>query len=292
MSFNPIGPEWWQTTYGFTSIVDFRAKCGPLLDPLYSTWLGHVDDALLLLAWNSPTSVQGLYLSAVLTAQGFHEENPSGPATVTANSLTPLVINGLQGQVLDVPGLVIANCFQVTIQGVAGGRAVDNVVGVENASGTAAGAAAAVKAAWEVASGPLSQLANLYSVPNYHAVDLSSSSGTIADLASTGVGARATSFSTRGAAALIKWNGSSRSRTTRGRLYFGPLAEVDINSDGATLTSGQITAFGTAFTNFRNSLATAGYPLVVLSRKTSTATIVSSQAVEATIATQRRRIRS
>lgn len=284
-------PQYWEALFGITSFDEFKAATSKYLD-LGLPHVSWIDTPIQALAYNYPATATGAYLTASLTAAGFHEDSPSGPATVVVNSLSTLLNNDVNQELSAMPGLVIANCFQVTIQGQAGGRAIDNVVGVENASGTAAGAAAAVKAAWEVASGPLSQLANLYTVPNYHAVDLSSAAGTIADLASTGVGARATSFSTRGACALIKWNGSSRSRTTRGRLYFGPIAEVDIQGDGASLTVGQITAFGTAFTNFRNSLSTAGYPLVVLSRKTSTATIVSSQAVEATIATQRRRIRS
>lgn len=188
--------------------------------------------------------------------------------------------------------LVIPGCFQVTVEMVAGGHAVENVIGVENGSGTAAGAAAAVKAAWEVASGPLTRLSSGVALTNYHAVDIGSSTGAIVDLASTATGSSgSTSFSTRAACALIKWNGNNRSRSTRGRLYLGPIGEADIQSDGATLTTASQTATGTAFTNFRNSLAAAGYPLVVLSRATGLATLVSAQAVEATIATQRRRLR-
>ena len=292
MSFPGLGPEYWIHTFGFATYDDFAAQAGPILDAKIPWTLPGLRTAELKIAWFDPVSVVGTYLTAGFVAFGFHEGGPSGPATTTANSLDPLLNNYAQGKVDGMAGLVIAGCFQVTIQGLAGGRAIDNVIGVENASGTAAGAAAAVKAAWEAASGPLTQLANLYSVPNYHAVDIGSLTGTIADLASTATGARATSFSTRGASALIKWNGSSRSRSTRGRLYFGPIAEGDINSDGATIPSASITNFTNVFNVFRTSLAAAGYPLVVLSRKESIATVVTSHAVEPTIATQRRRIRS
>jgi hypothetical protein len=68
--------------------------------------------------------------------------------------------------------------------------------------------------------------------------------------------------------------------------------EVNIDTTGRTLIPGSATAYQTAFTNFRNSLDTSGYPLVVVSRKNNSATTVTSHAVESTIATQRRRIRS
>jgi hypothetical protein len=42
---------------------------------------------------------------------------------------------------------------------------------------------------------------------------------------------------TRAAAAIIKLNGGTRSRSTRGRIYYGPIMENDINADGATLTA-------------------------------------------------------
>jgi hypothetical protein len=128
---------------------------------------------------------------------------------------------------------------------------------------------------------------------NIHAVDIGSSSGAIVDLADTTAGGATTtnSLATRGACALVRWNGSTRNRSSRGRLYFGPIMEANINSDGATLASTYQTQFTTAFTNFRNSLNTAGYGLVVLSRKESLSHAVTSHAVESTIATQRRRIR-
>lgn len=189
--------------------------------------------------------------------------------------------------------LIIPNCFQVAIEGVVAGKPIVNVIGLQNAGGTAAGAAAATAAAWESATGPLKQLSSGYAMVNYHAVDIGSSTGGIVDLASVATGgAGAGSFATRGACALVKWNGSSRSRSTRGRLYFGPLQEGNVNADGATLAAGAVTVFATTFAAFRTSLAGAGYPLVVLSRTLNTAFPVTSSSIEGTIATQRRRIRS
>lgn len=189
--------------------------------------------------------------------------------------------------------LIVADCFQVAINALAGGKEVVNVVGVRNSGGSAAGAAAAVLAAWKVANGPLAYLSSYYALTSIDAMDIGSSNGDIVQVVDTTTGGSTSSaFATAGACALVKWNGGTRSRSSRGRLYYGPIAEVNINPDGRTLASATQTAFNSAFTSFRNSLSTAGYPLVVLSRKLGTATTVTSQGVESTIATQRRRIRS
>lgn len=286
----PLGPEYWADIFGITSKAEFDAAATPILDAGLPH-IGFVDNLALETAYYSPSSVAGAYITAGLVAAGFHESSPSGPATVVVNSLWPIVSNN-NAQEAAVAALVIPNCFQVSIQMSAGSHAVENVIGVENASGTSAAAAAAVKAAWEVASGPLANMSNLISMVNYHAVDIGSTGGTITDLASSATGGLSTAtLSTRAACALIKWNGSNRSRSTRGRLYFGPIREADIDPDGATVSSAIRTTFSTAFTNFRTSLSSAGYPLVVLSRKTSTATVVTQHAVETLVATQRRRIR-
>lgn len=189
--------------------------------------------------------------------------------------------------------LVIPNCFQATISMVAGGHVVENVVGVQNGGGTAAGAAAAVLAAWKVAGGPLAGLSSLVTMTGVRAVDISSVNGAIVTVTDTTAGGvtASNSLATRGAAALIQWNGGTRSRSSRGRLYWGPLMENNIDVDGASLTSTTVTNINARFTAMRSSLSGSSYPLVVLSRKLSQAFAVSSNACESTIATQRRRIR-
>ena len=112
----------------------------------------------------------------------------------------------------------------------------------------------------------------------------------IADTATGGI--TTSSKSTNGACALVKWNGGTRSRSSRGRLYFGPLREAQIAADGRTLEPGNATAITTAFNAFRSSLSSAGFTLCVISPTTSSAFDVSSVSVESIIATQRRRIRS
>ena len=190
--------------------------------------------------------------------------------------------------------LVIPNVYRCSIEATVGGRAVVNVVGVEgSSSGQQVAAAAAIKTAWEVAAGPLALRPNVYVMTQYVAMDLSSTSGGIATSTSSATGgAGAGTLSTRAASALVKWNGSSRSRSTRGRLYYGPLQESEINSDGATLGTTPLASINTAVTNFRNSLSSSGFPLVVISRKLAAAYPVTSHSIEGIIATQRRRIRS
>lgn len=285
------GPDFWNEQFGIADFDEFRVLADKYLGGFGVFGVQLPNEVLAQLAYNAPYSALGTYLGGRIAASGYVGTDKEQSTSDVVTLLNPFVI----GQVLqetDMTTLVIPNCFQVTISAVAGGHAVENVIGVKNASGTAAGAATAVKTAWEIATGPLANLATLVTMTNYHAVDISSSTGTIADLASTTAGGRSSqSFATRGAAALIKWNGSNRSRSTRGRLYYGPIAESDIQTDGATLDTTRATAIGTAFTAFRNSLNSSGYPLVVLSRTLSSSFDVTAHAVESSIATQRRRIR-
>ena len=190
-------------------------------------------------------------------------------------------------------GLLIPGTYQVNINAVSGSQDVQNVVGVANASGTAAGAAAAVQTAWKVAAGPLSALSSFYALTDFRAVDIGDPNGDIAVVSDTAAGGQASAaIATNAACALVSWNGGTRSKSSRGRLYFGPLGEANINPDGRTLVAGSKTAITTAFTNFRASLASSGYPLVVLSRVLLDKFPVTSHTVQTTIATQRRRIRN
>lgn len=192
-----------------------------------------------------------------------------------------------------MPTLIIPNAFQVAITATSGGQDVVNVIGLTNPGGTAAGAAAAVKAAWEQTSAPLGRLSSLVVMQSYRAVDLRSEFGEIAEVSSSTPGSITTtnSLATNAACALITWNGSVRSRSTRGRLYFGPLMEAQLNPDGRTLVAATQTSMASGFNNFRASLNAAGYTLAVISRKNMAAYAVTTSACQSVIATQRRRIR-
>jgi len=249
-------------------------------------------------AWADPFGAPGLILRAAYEMLG----DPEAPVRTgkfagaldsfigqAPNKSVTLKGSTVMGQ------LVIANVYRVAIRMAAGGRDIINVVHVEgSASGQEAAAAAAVLAAWKVATGPLTQLSSLITMQDVTAMDLSSTNGGIAVVADSTAGSLTASnaLATRGAAALIKLNGGTRSRSTRGRVYYGPIREANIQTDGASLESAAVTAFTTAFNAFKTSLSGDSFTLGVASRLTSTFTSASTLSVEATIATQRRRIRS
>lgn len=210
--------------------------------------------------------------------------------TATGHLLNLQASGTIQGRSTAMGTLIIPGAFQVTINGLAGGRAVDNVFGCVNASGTALGAANAVGTAW--ATRFMGQLTSDYLFVDATAVDIGTAMGAVATVPHNLPGALSGSISTRAASALVQWGGGTRSRTGRGRTYVGPLMEGQIDPDGASLASGTLTAFGTAAAAFLTDLATAGYPMAVLSRVASTATIITASALSPTIGTQRRRIRS
>jgi len=261
-------------------------------------------EVLTLSAWFTPGGQSGLYTRLLIAL------DDSGVSSTKAQSVVAAVEDqagaagfgsggGFGGSFgwkasNDMAVLLIPNVYRVAIEAESGGQAVTNVVGVQNSAGTALGAAQAVQTAWKVATGPLTQLSSLYALKGFRSLFLGSLNGDIAFVADASLGGTAISpeKATNASAALIKWNGGTRSRSSRGRMYLGPLRENDINADGRTLTPLRRTAFETAAAAFRTSLASGGYPLVVISPTTSTAFAVTSSAVETVIATQRRRIRS
>lgn len=279
-------------------LPSFRAVMRTVIPDTYLGSFTVPADAFIDAAWASPFSAQGM-----LARVYYEMQKTTGSTQSQADALAKALdqqgaaavhtgswVVGGSG----VATLVIANTYRVAIRMLAGGRDITNVVGVTgSSSGQEAAAAAAVLAAWK-SPGPLSKLSSLVTMADVTAIDLSSTSGGITVLADSTAGGVSTgnSLSTRAASALVSWNGSTRSKSSRGRLYFGPLMESDINTDGATLLGATVTSLGTSFTAFRTSLATAGFPLCVISQKNASTTPVTSQAVQTTIATQRRRIRS
>jgi hypothetical protein len=189
--------------------------------------------------------------------------------------------------------IIIANTYRCTVKAVFGGQEVQNTFHfLGSGPGQETACATALQAAWKVASGPLSRFDNKYSLVEFEAIDLSSVNGGIWVIADTTAGTR-TGSSTAGrqTAALITYNGQTRNRSSRGRTYLGPVYEPDLAADGATLESASVTAIGTAMTNFRTTMTTAGFAQQVLSRVLVQNFPVTFQRVEPTIATQRRRLR-
>jgi hypothetical protein len=286
--FSPYA-DFWREHYGITSYDEFRVAVEQVVPEVGPFKNFGLTDTFAAEAWENPYAPAGVAMQLYFSRQGIPGANGvtyQGAVDTATDAGVRTVGAGMAGT------LIIPGAFQVTINANVGGQTVDNVIGVTNGSGNAAGAAAAVQSAWETAGGPLQNLTNAYEVLQYQAVDLSSSTGAIAEIPSTATGEDTENgIATRGACVLFKWNGSSRSRSTRGRMYLGPLTSNCIQADGATLTDVIHTSFNNNVIQFLGILSDAGYPLAVLSRVLSVATPVSSHTTEQQIATQRRRIR-
>lgn len=290
MTTPPVAdPGYWETNYGISSAGELEDALGflvpdvlPLVGPLGKT-------IVFQAAYQFPYGNAGTALRAAAAVSRLPAPDRPIAQPVLAEAILSL-INATEG--IAMSQLIIPDCFQVAINATCGTQEVVNVLGVRNAGGTAAGAAAAVKAAWEFSTtGPFSHVTTAYVVNNYRAVDISDPNGDIAVLGSTKAGGATGQIATAAACALIQWNGSTRSRSSRGRLYLGPLTESEINTDGRTIVAGVQTAITNTFVAFLGNLNSSGYPPVVLSRKLSSSFSITSAVCESQIATQRRRIR-
>ena len=287
---------WDYVSPDFTTYRDAFRKILPPYIPVGDVVVSR--DELITAAWANPFTIQGLANVAMWALQPGGSTPPAGAEAL---------LGGINGTVLQaprqtitlggpkMPQLVIANVYRNVVSMVAGGHAIENVIHVQGtSSGQQAACAAAVLAAWKVASGPLTYLSSLVAMVSVESTDLTTTNGGITVVADTTVGGVSSpnALAPRSACAIVKLNGGTRSKSTRGRIYFGPLRSANVGSDGATITSGDRTNFQTAFTNFESSLAGAGFTLGVASRKLSAFTAATTLAVETTVATQRRRQRS
>ena len=185
--------------------------------------------------------------------------------------------------------LVIPDCYLVSIKGTSGGQPVNNVIGVRAPGNTAISVATAVKGAWKVANGPMSKLPTAYTFSEVTAMYIGSVDGDVYTTSDGTAGTVAQQLSTNGACALITFGNGTRNKSARGRMYFGPMVEGNINTDGRTLANPQ--QYTDAITAFRTALEVNNRKWVILSRKYSTATDITSIATQSIIATQRRRVR-
>lgn len=185
--------------------------------------------------------------------------------------------------------LIIPNTYLVSIKGSSGGQDVVNVIGVEGTGNTAISVATAVLGAWKTAGGPLSKLTTAYTMLEVKAMDLSSASGDVYTVTDSTAGTLSPPLATNAACALITYGSGTRAKSERGRMYFGPLRESDVNTDGRTLANAA--GFTTAFGAFKTALEINNRKWVVISRKNSSTTDIVSVTTQSVIATQRRRIR-
>ena len=188
--------------------------------------------------------------------------------------------------------LIIPNAFLVSIKGNSSGLPNVSVMGIITPGGSSAAVAAAVKTAWEAAGGPLSQRPSQYVMESYTVTDLSSAAGAVAIVSSAAKGGLTSiDLSTNGTCALVALGSGTRSRSSNGRLYHGPLTESQVQTDGRTVTAASLTSIQAAYVQFSAALAADLYVLSIISRKYSRATAVLNISCGGIIATQRRRIR-
>lgn len=192
--------------------------------------------------------------------------------------------------------LIVQNAIQVTIQAAHSTRTIDNVLGFEVAPGFTSldmpTLLSAVKTAWEAVGGPWKLHNSGTTMVRYRAVDLRSSSGSTAELASTAAGGLAVTGSTMASCALVQFGSSSRSRAAQGRLYHGPLCTTQVQADGRSVVAGTVTSLKSAYEQFDAATTAAGYQWSVISRKDSLLHPISGILVSPLVATQRRRMRS
>lgn len=190
--------------------------------------------------------------------------------------------------------LVIPNTCQIVAEHECSGQQVINVLHFTGTGGVMPGATAALTAfknAWEKAGGPLKLKQPAVKMVGYKYTNLSSITGETGFLGSNTTGNGAISLSTMASSALLKFGGGTRSRSSAGRLYHGPLDEGQIGTDGRTMNITASQAIQLGYMTFLSDMAAAGLNLAVASRKNSTATNVASISVASVIATQRRRQR-
>jgi hypothetical protein len=177
----------------------------------------------------------------------------------------------------------------VAIKGMSGGQEVVNVVGIHDMSASAELVAKAVQTAWKVSGGPMSKLPSTYQLLEFKALSLHSAEGEVYTQPDSTVGTLSGALATNGSCALITYGNGTRSKSSKGRMYFGPLREVEINADGRTLVTPA--NFTTALTAFQASIAAQNGDWCIVSRKNSSVAIINSITTQTVIATQRRRIR-
>jgi hypothetical protein len=190
--------------------------------------------------------------------------------------------------------LVIPNTVQIVVEMACSGQQVINVLHFKTGVGTFTNgneALAAFKTAWERAAGPLKIRSSLVTMVGYKFTDISSLNGAVASLSSNVAGSGAATISTMASSALVKFGGGTRSRSSSGRLYHGPLLETDVNADGRTLAAASATAITAAYNTLDTEMAAQGLQLAVASRKNSESFDVGSISTANVIATQRRRLR-
>jgi len=185
--------------------------------------------------------------------------------------------------------LVIPNTYLVSIKGMSGGQEIVNVIGVRGAGNTAISVATAVLGAWKTTGGPLSKLPTAYQMVEVKAMSLDSANGDVYVVSDSTLGTGSGNLATNAACALVTYGAGTRAKSTKGRMYFGPLTETQVNADGRTLATPSVIT--TAFQAFKTALEINQREWCIVSRKNASTAPITLIQTQGTIATQRRRIR-
>ena len=262
-------------------------------------------DTLLELAYYNPASLAGLASRVAYSFSQDRNGTPQASGAAQQALLDNINRGGAQTPSPAIAGsdltmghavgpLVIPNAYEITVKMLCGGRTIDNVFfAYSTTAGQEAAVAAAFQTAWKASGRPQTLLPPAVTLQSFTAVDIRSLTGGQATIFDTTAGGNTGSTpATRAACALVQYNGNVRSRSTRGRTYFGPIASAWVTADGGTLTTGSQTALGTAFNGLVTAMSAAGFPLQVASRKLLSLTPISLVRVSPIIATQRHRLRA
>lgn len=188
--------------------------------------------------------------------------------------------------------LVIPGALQVSLHFEISGQETVNVLGFSSTEIMPAETAAnRVHDAWTATGGPMQWLPTAMKLLRVKATELNAVDSPVFERASTAVGGQATAPANLATCAVVRVGAGTRSRSGKGRVYFGPLGANFVQADGRTLNTTMSTNITTAFNTFRTTLEGQALTWSVLSRKLSTATPVQSVQVASIIGTQRRRLR-
>lgn len=283
----------------------FRAAMEPVTPATVSAGSWELSrDQVIDLAWLNPASLAGIAARLFYQGGGVQAQSQSSCSSLIqaqldnlvrggSNPLGPAVAGSDLTAGVTVPQIVIANTYRVTMRAVFGGQAIENVYHFTgSAPGQEQACATQFQAAFKNVAGPIRLWDNKFTLVEFEAVDLSSINGGIWVINDTTAGTRtAAECSGRQVCALITYNGQTRNRSSRGRLYHGPLYEGDIATDGATLNTTPQGLISTSYSNLRNLMISNGFQPCVLSRVLVQTFAITQARVENTIATQRRRLR-
>lgn len=187
--------------------------------------------------------------------------------------------------------LIVPDTYLVSLNFQSGGQPVTNVIGIRTNDHNSSYVTEKVLAAWNIANGPKVRQQSTTVAVDVRAMWLGAADGEVYIRPATGGGTLTDNKSTNGACALISLGNASRAKTSKGRMYFGPLGEPQIDADGRTVAAAYRTSLQASMEAFKNQLIVDDLEWVIISRKLQSASPVTQISVQSIIATQRRRIR-